>query len=105
MSSRSSPHFSNSDGAGFAVDKHDFCIDVNDVLPVQHTPKAPLWRRGLAALSPFSSSSASAAKSTDDARPLLSLSGASSTPSPKFSKRSRINRCFLLPLMGFFIML
>ncbi|KAH8429570.1 uncharacterized protein LDX57_007238 [Aspergillus melleus] len=112
MPSRSSPHFSNSaasspdrDGAGFAVDKQSFCIDVNDALPLQQRRKAPLWRRGLAALSPFSSSSTSVAKNTDDARPLLSLSGASSNPSPKFSKRSTINRCFLFPLMGFFIML
>ncbi|PLB51123.1 hypothetical protein P170DRAFT_474669 [Aspergillus steynii IBT 23096] len=113
MPSRS-PHFSNSAaasseriGAGFALDKQDFCIDVNDAAPIQQRRKTPLWRRGLAALSPFSSPSpsASATKDIDDDRPLLSGASSNPYPSRKLSKRSKINRCFLFPLLGFFIML
>ncbi|KAE8352855.1 PLC-like phosphodiesterase [Aspergillus coremiiformis] len=63
----------------------------------------PAWRRGLAAIFPFITTPSN--KDSDDALPLLATHHRATNCSRRRCKRSKLCRCLLFPLLGFFIVL
>ncbi|KAL4893462.1 PLC-like phosphodiesterase [Aspergillus ambiguus] len=66
-------------------------------------PPHTLWRRALAVISPFASSRDN--NSAENAIPLLSPTDTPPVSPPKRRRNPRLFRCFLYPLLGFFVML